>query len=212
VIDGRLLGREGFKKLNQGVEMAEHRVASLSVRTPYARDESGSTTYIGPAAFIENKHRTSERHCQGGADVSSAPGPDVETAAATGRSRRGRRVGALQHANVRPSSVAALNPRHAGSSKLFGERRLQLDSLPPADGIEVVDELRKQPNPETPRGSAGLVSEPMLIEPPVGIARGLTDVKAPRVGASAVVQQDHVHGMRRPRVRVVVARSAFAAR
>ena len=83
--------------------------------------------------------------------------------------------------------MPTLDPRDARVSESVGEHFFKVQRFPLMERIEVFDKLGKQSNAEASYRSARLVPGLMLIEAPVGIARGLPHVQTPRLRASRIV-------------------------
>ena len=86
-------------------------------------------------------------------------------------------------------------PRHTRISEGIGERRFELERFPIHHRVQVLDEFGEQTHTKSLHCTTGPVAVFVLIEAPVRVSRGLTDVKPPAFTPSGVVQQDDVDGV-----------------
>src|SRR5690349_21240468 len=93
--------------------------------------------------------------------------------------------------------MTSLHPAYLRSPQSLRQRLFQVQSFPAAQRVEVGGQLGQQALAEAASGAACLVTGPVLIKAQVRIAARLTDVEAPRVGASAIVEKDDVDGVSR---------------
>ena len=89
--------------------------------------------------------------------------------------------------------MSTLNPRDPYVSQDLGETFLKLQRLPLLKRVQVFNKLRQQAHSEASHRTAGFVANLMLVEAPVGIARGLPHVQTLTSWTTGVVQQNHIH-------------------
>src|SRR4051812_23104591 len=93
--------------------------------------------------------------------------------------------------------MSSFHPRDAGGPKRNRKRRLEIEGLPLEHRIQMLEELGQQAHPDPADVTTCLVPRLVLVEPPVGVARALTDVQAERISSTWIMKQDHVDAMSR---------------
>ena len=93
--------------------------------------------------------------------------------------------------------MATLHPPDTCRTECIGQSRFQLNRFPTMHRIEVVNEVRKQPNPKSFDSPARLVAGLVLIEAQVRITNGLPHIQPERIEPGGSVQQDNVNAVAR---------------
>ena len=91
--------------------------------------------------------------------------------------------------------MPAFYPRYTCGSECFSQCCFEIEGLPLAHGVQVLDEVREQTDAETFHTAACLVSGLMLIEAPVRIPGCLANVQPPRLTSPNIVQENDVNRM-----------------
>ena len=91
--------------------------------------------------------------------------------------------------------MPAFNPLDARMAKAISKRSFEVERLPIPHWIEMLDERRQQSYSKPLDGAARLVASLVLVEPQIGIPRGLSHIQAPPPHSGRVMQQDDVYRM-----------------
>lgn len=88
--------------------------------------------------------------------------------------------------------MPSLDPADASGCKAFRQCRFELYRFPWLHRIQMRDEFGKQAHAVVPHGLARLVPGLVLIEPPIGIARCLANIKTPSPSPRRIVEQHEI--------------------